>query len=309
MPPPADTGVPPLENLACRSRALAAIRAFFAARGFIEVETPVRIPAPALELHIDSPPAGRGHWLRASPELHMKRLLAAGCPRIYQIGPCFRAGERGARHTPEFTMLEWYRARAGAREILADTEALVRQVVRETLGRETLDVGGTAVDLAAPWRVLTVREAFRTWAGWDPVAAYDADRFDLDLVTRVEPALPRDRAVVLTDYPAAAAALARLSPADPAVAERWELYIGGLELANAYGELTDPAAQRERFMACAAARRAAGREVYPLDEPFLAALEAGMPPAGGIALGVDRLVMLLCGASAIEEVRPFCPPR
>lgn len=304
-----DTGIPVLENLRLRSRALTAIRTFFTRRGFVEVETPVRIPAPALELHLDSPPAGTGHWLRASPELHMKRLLAAGCARIFQMGPCFRAGERGTRHNPEFTMLEWYRAHADAQAILADTEALVRETVREIRGSETLAVGGTTIDVAAPWQVLTVREAFITWAGWDPVAAYDADRFDFDLVTRVEPALSRDRPVVLTDYPAAAAALARLSPADPRVAERWELYIGGIELANAYGELTDPVAQRARFVACADARRAAGREVYPLDEPFLAALEAGMPPAGGIALGVDRLVMLLCGAAAIEEVRPFCPPR
>jgi lysyl-tRNA synthetase class 2 len=115
--------------------------------------------------------------------------------------------------------------------------------------------------------------------------------------------------VVLTEYPAAAAALARLKPGDPAVAERWELYIGGLEIANAYGELTDPQAQRARFLACAEARRALGREVYPLDESFLGALEAGMPPSGGIALGVDRLVMLLCGAESIEEVRSFCPLR
>jgi lysyl-tRNA synthetase class 2 len=304
-----DTGVAPLVNLALRSRALAAMRAFFTHRDFVEVETPVRIPAPALELHIDAPPAGSGHWLRTSPELHMKRMLAAGCPRLFQIGPCFRAGERGARHTPEFTLLEWYRAHAGCGEILADTEALVRYVAQETLHRATLTVAGAAVDLAAPWHVLTVREAFRGWAGWDPVADYDADRFDLDLVNRVEPALPRDRPVVLTDYPAAAAALARLKPGDSAVAERWELYIGGLEIANAYGELTDPHAQRARFLACAEARRAHGREVYPLDESFLGALEEGLPPSGGIALGVDRLVMLLCGAVAIEEVRSFCPVR
>jgi lysyl-tRNA synthetase class 2 len=305
----ADTGVAPLENLTVRSRALAALRAFFTQRGFVEVETPVRIPAPALELHIDAPPSGPGHWLRTSPELHMKRMLAAGCARIFQIGPCFRAGERGSRHTPEFTLLEWYRAHAGCREILADTEALVRHVAQETLQRTTLTIAGATVDLAAPWLVLTVREAFLAWAGWDPVADYDADRFDLDLVNRVEPALPRDRPVVLTEYPAAAAALARLKPGDPAVAERWELYIGGLEIANAYGELTDPQAQRARFLACAEARRALGRDVYPLDEPFLGALEAGMPPSGGIALGVDRLVMLLCGAESIDEVRSFCPLR
>lgn len=304
-----DTGVPPLKNLERRSHVLSAIRIFFIERGFIEVETPIRIPAPAIECHIDAPPSGPGWWLRTSPELHMKRMLAAGCPRIFQMGACFRAGERGARHNPEFTMLEWYRAHADSHDILKDTEALLRYVVRATLGGATLTVANTPVDLGAPWHVLTAREAFLTWAGWDPVADYDADRFDLDLVNHVEPALPRDRPVVLTDYPAAAAALARLKPGDPTVAERWELYIGGLELANAYSELIDPVAQRVRFAAAAEARRALGREDYPLDEPFLAALEAGMPPSGGIALGVDRLVMLLCGATTIEAVRSFCPPR
>jgi lysyl-tRNA synthetase class 2 len=293
------------DRLAVRSRVLRAVREFFYDEGFIEVETPVRIPAPALETHIDAPPSGRA-WLRTSPELHMKRLLADGAERIYQMGPCFRAGECGRRHNPEFTLLEWYRANADYTDILRDAEALLTSVCERVCGSDSLDYAGRRIDLARPWHCITVREAFRRWAGWDPAASWDADRFDADLVAKVEPALPQDKPCVLTDYPAPAAALARLKPHDPAVAERWEVYVGGLELANAYSELCEPAAQRARFEACADERRRLGREAYPLDEPFLAALARGLPPCGGIALGVDRLVMLICGADDIADVRPFC---
>jgi lysyl-tRNA synthetase class 2 len=298
---------PSTRNLTIRSKALQACREFFYSAGFIEVETPVRIPAPAPELHIDAPASG-GAWLRASPELHMKRLLADGHERIFQIGPCFRQGERGARHAPEFTMLEWYRTPADYADILRDCEGLVRYVVRQVTGGTTLTCGSRMIDVATPWPRLTVREAFRQHAGWDPVTSFDADRFDLDMVNQVEPALPASRPCVLMDYPAAAAALARLKPGDPAVAERWELYLGGLEIANAYSELTDAGTQRKRFQECNRDRQAAGRAAYPLDEPFLAALTRGLPPCGGIALGIDRLVMLLCNARVIDEVRPFCPP-
>ncbi len=297
--------IPSLPNLETRSQVLRAVREFFDRESFVEVETPVRIPAPALETHIDAPASGRG-WLRTSPELHMKRLLAAGCARIYQMGPCFRVGECGRRHNPEFTLLEWYRAGADYTDILRDTEALLRHVFERVAGRAAIAYRGRTVDLVPPWHVVAVRDAFRRWAGWDPVADWDAERFDLDLVSRVEPALPQDRPCVLTDYPAPAAALARLKPGDPSVAERWEVYVAGLELANAYSELCDPAAHRARFLETAEARRALGKEVYPLDEPFLRALERGMPPCGGIALGVDRLVMLACGAENIAEARPFC---
>ncbi len=287
-----------------RARVRRAIRGFFEARGFLEVETPVRLPAPALELHIDAIPAGAA-WLRTSPELHMKRLLAAGCDRLVQLGPCFRDGERGDRHHPEFTLLEWYRARADYRDLLGDAKVLLADAARAALGRTEFEYRGTRIELMPVWEVLTVREAFRAFAGWDPVASFDPARFDEDLVLKVEPNLPTDRPVVLMDYPVAAAALARRKPDDPRVAERWELYVGGLELANAFSELTDPVEQRARFEACAAERRALGRPVYPLDEPFLAALEAGLPPSAGIALGVDRLVMLLAGAASLDEVLPF----
>lgn len=289
--------------LLIRSRLLHAIRGFFHERGFVEVETPVRLAAPALELHIDAEPAG-DHWLRTSPELHMKRLLAGGLDNLFQLGPCFRRGERGDRHHPEYTMLEWYRARADYTDILADTKALLAHCAQAVLGRTDLTYQGRAIALLPRWERLTVSEAFQRWAGWDPVTQWDAERFDLDLVDKVEPRLPRECPVVLTDYPAPAAALARRKPSDPRVAERWELYVGGLELANAYSELTDPAEQRARFEACARDRRALGREVYPLDEAFLSALET-MPPAGGIALGVDRLAMLFADAATLDGVMAF----
>jgi len=291
--------------LALRSRVLAAVRAFFAQRGYLEVETPVRIAAPALESHIDAEPSG-SFFLRTSPELFLKRLLAAGHARVFEMGPCFRRGERGALHNPEYTMLEWYRAGASYRDVLDETLALLRSVAREVSGGTLPQRNGVAIDLGAEAEVRTVAATFREFAGWDPVAAFDADRFDRDLVGRVEPALAaRARAVFLTDYPAARAALARLKPGDPRAAERWELYVGGVELANAFGELTDAAEQRARFERCAAERAAAGRAVYPLDEAFLAALEAGLPDCAGVALGIDRLAMVLGGYDTIGEVRAF----
>lgn len=298
--------IPSLRNLAIRSQTLQACREFFWRAGFLEVETPVRIPTPAPELHIHAPPSGKA-WLRTSPELHMKRLLASGCERIFQVGPCFREGERGSRHTPEFTLLEWYRTPADYTDILRDCQELLRYVVRRVTGGDSMTWRDGQINIVAPWIHITVQDAYLQHAGWDPVKAYDADRFDLDMINKIEPVFPTERPCILTDYPAAAAALARLKPDNPSVAERWELYLGGIEIANAYSELTDAATQRARFEAVNAARRQAGQTAYPLDEPFLAALQQGLPPCGGIALGIDRLVMLLCGAQAIDEARAFCP--
>lgn len=286
-------------NLAMRSRVLHAMRSFFHERGYLEVETPVRLRAPALELHIDAEPSG-DRWLRTSPELHMKRLLAEGHERLFQLGPCFRRGERGPLHHPEYTMLEWYRVGVGYRDIIPETAALLACAARAANSATRIGL----LDLAEPWHEIMVSDAFLEHAGWDPCASYDADRFDLDLVDKVEPALPRDRPVVLIDYPAEAAALARLNPSNPRVAERWELYAGGVELANAYGELVAPDEQRARFEHCAAERTALGRENYPLDEAFLEALPR-VPPCAGIALGVDRLVMLLAGATDLDDVMAF----
>jgi lysyl-tRNA synthetase class 2 len=294
----------PLDALRTRQSMLRAMRSFFEARDYLEVDTPVRIPTPALEEHIDAEPAG-DCFLRTSPEFHMKRLLVGGSGPLYQIGPCFRRGERGRLHHPEYTMLEWYRPGTDYRGLLDETRDLVLHIADNLLGCTVLRYRGADIDLEASWSVHTVAEAFRRHAAWDPVEQFDADRFDGDLVERIEPKLASDRPSVLMDFPAARAALACLSPSDPRVAERWELYIGGLELANAYSELTDAEEQRYRFEQWSRSRRNAGRAIYPPDEEFLAALDTGLPPCAGCALGVDRLVMLFCDAASLAEILPF----
>ena len=288
-----------------RGNLLRAVRRFFHEAGYLEVETPVRIPAPALEPHVDAERSGN-RFLRTSPELHMKRLLAADFKRVFQIGPCFRRGERGRRHNPEFSLLEWYRAGADYMGMLDETRSLVLSVLRDTLGCEELFYGGRRINLSLDWDCLTVEMAFLAAAGWNPVAAFDEERFNLDLVGKVEPSFAPDRPTVLKDYPAALAALARYRTGAPETAERWELYIGGLEIANAFSELTDSAEQRARFEKCRRVRRKRGAEEYPIDEDFLSALEAGLPDCGGVALGIDRLVMLAAGVDSIEKVRLFC---
>ncbi len=290
--------------LELRARLNDGLRRFFRERGFLEVDTPVLLPANAPEANIDAVPAGSG-WLRTSPELHMKRLLAAGYGNIFQLGPVARDGEHGRWHHPEFTLLEWYRADAGYLEILADAKALLAFVATELRGGVDFSWQGKPVSFAQElWEKQAVSQAFIQHAGWDPALKFDADRFDLDLVTRVEPALPPDHPVVLIDYPAPLAALARRKPGDPSRAERWELYLGGVELANAYSELADPAEQRARFLEANEHRARRGAKPYPLDEAFLAAL-AQLPPSGGIALGVDRLLMILADADSLDGVLPF----
>lgn len=276
-----------------RDLMMRAMRDFFHSDGFIEVETPIRLPAPCLEEHIDAVSAD-GEFLRTSPELHMKRLVCAGFEKIFCVGSCFRRGEFGRLHNPEYTMLEWYRADADYLDILDDLKKLV-EAVRFSIDGKVLP----------EWRVLTVSEAFLKFAGWDPAEEYDADRFDLDLLDKVEPYLKEMGVVVLKDYPAEAAALSRRKPGNEKVAERFELYIDGVEIANAYSELTDPVEQRLRFVECAEKRKRAGCEVYPLDEDFLTALEIGMPNCGGIAVGMDRLLMVLIGEESLDQILPF----
>ncbi|MGA0333844.1 MAG: EF-P lysine aminoacylase EpmA [Kiritimatiellia bacterium] len=289
--------------LQLRARVLTVIREFFTSRDYLEVETPVRVRTPAMEDHIDAEASGDG-WLRTSPELHMKRMLCADYGKIFQIGPCFRRGERGQRHLPEYCMLEWYWPGAENQDLIAEVCDLLARVAAEAGGGP---FGG--VDLCGNPEIIPVREAFLQWAGWDPVQKFDADRFDLDLVEKIEPRLAGFRVpVIFRDFPAARSALARLHREDPRIAERWELYLGGVELANAYTELTDAEEQRQRFEQCAEGRAGRKQEIYPLDEPFLSALEQGMPPAAGIALGVDRLMMRLLGTEDIRDVVAFPVP-
>ena len=216
-----------LDNLRLRAEVLHLIRDWFHVHDFVEVETPVRIAKPALELHIDAI-VSKSAFLRTSPELHMKRLVACGMERIYQIGPCFRDGESGPLHNPEYCMLEWYRAGVDYRVILEDTISLIRHVCPSS----SIIVHGQSVNLSEAWYEVSVCDAFHEHAGWDPRENFVADRFDIDLIEKVEPNLPRDRPVVLIDYPAQAAALSRLKIDDRNLAERWELYIGGIEVAK-----------------------------------------------------------------------------
>jgi lysyl-tRNA synthetase class 2 len=287
--------------LEARARIVQTIRAFFVGRGYLEVETPHRIPANAPEPHIDAVPAD-GCFLQTSPELCMKRLLAAGYPRLFQICRCWRQGERGSRHLPEYTMLEWYRAEADYTELMEECEALLSALAPQ--GR--LSYGDAQIDLAPPWERLTVADAFARFGSLRLPEALAAGRFDEILALEIEPKLGRGKPTFLTEYPAELAALARKKPGDRAVAERFELYVAGMELANAFSELTDAAEQRARFERDEARRRAAGKPPYPSPEPFLRELET-MPPAAGIALGVDRLVMLLTGAESIDAVVTFTP--
>ncbi|MDX9710288.1 MAG: EF-P lysine aminoacylase EpmA [Trichloromonas sp.] len=280
-----------------RARIVQTIRAFFVAGDFLEVETPHRLPGNAPELHIDAIVCGDG-FLHTSPELCMKRLLAAGYPRLFQLCRCWRQGERGSRHLPEYTMLEWYRAGCDYRALMDDCEALFAALCPEgTLA---------GVDLTPPWERLTVAEAFTRYGSLSLEDALSDGRFDEIIALEIEPRLGQERPTFLLDYPAGHAALARRKPDNPHVAERFELYIGGMELANAFSELTDPDEQRRRFEQEEAERRRLGKTPYPSPEKFLREL-ALLPAAAGIALGVDRLIMLLTGASTIDEVVAFTP--
>lgn len=323
-----------LPALRCRARIKQALRDHFAAEDFLEVETPILQASPGNETHIRAfatdlvSPGGTSArlFLHSSPEFACKKLLAAGLDRIVTFAPVFRNGERGRLHHPEFIMLEWYRAGADLETLMEDCAAVLRRAA-EAAGVALLRHGQAEADpFAAPER-LTVVEAFARHAdvdlaamlpgspgGFDRlkveterlglrVAADDSwsDLFSKIISARVEPKLGLGRATILTRYPASEAALARLCPDDPRYAERFELYACGVELANAFGELRDAAEQRRRFEAAEAERLRIYGCAYPLDEDFLAALPA-MPEAAGIALGFDRLVMLLTGARRIEDV-------
>lgn len=307
-----------LEALRLRARLLAELRDFFGARGLLEVETPQLSAAAATDLHLDSLYArgagGPEGWLHTSPEFPMKRLLAAGCGDCWQLARVFRGGEQGRRHNPEFSLLEWYRVGWDAARLMDEVDAFVR----------TLAAGRLALGESLR---LTYREALRRYAGFDPfltpvreiasaleargvevprdMAADEAGLLDLALALLVEPALDPAQPTFIHDFPASHAALARIRPGDPPVAERFELFLGGMELANGFCELTDAAEQRARFAADLDARARRGLHAPPLDERLLAALAHGLPECAGVALGFDRLVMLLAGAEDIREVLAF----
>jgi lysyl-tRNA synthetase class 2 len=320
-----------------RARLAAETRAFLGGRGYQEVETPCLVPVPGMEVHLRAfrtafrPHLGAGRdavlWLRTSPELALKRLLVAGAGPVFELARVWRNGEVSPRHGPEFTMLEWYAPGLGLDALMDETEALLRSVCPAVVAH-----GGVETDLRPAFERLTMADAFRRHCrGLDILATVDPataegdaaalhaaagaaglglpaglgweDAFFHLVLTHVEPRLGRDRATFLTHWPAPQAALARRDPADPRAALRFELFVAGLEIANAFDELTDPAEQRARFTRDVAARQAeAGAEGWEVDEGFLAALDHGMPSGSGIALGFDRLAMLAAGAASIDQV-------
>ena len=317
--------------LELRARLMAATRVFFAARDFLEVDTPALQVSPGLEPHLMAfatelvsadQQSRRTLYLHTSPEFAMKKLLAAGLPRIFQLAHVFRNGERASTHSPEFTMLEWYR-NGLYQEIVTDTAALIRELAA-VAGDGRVSWRGIACDLSAEPEIVTVQAAFGRHTGVDLLATLgdmpalsnearrigvrvgEGDRWD-DLVLRIlaeriEPFLGAGRPAFLTEYPVEMAALARAKPGDPRVAERTELYVCGVELANGFGELTDAAEQRRRFDADMDLKESLYGTRYPLDEDFLAALAHGMPDSAGMALGFDRLAMLLAGAGQIDDI-------
>ena len=306
-----------LATLKQRARMLQDIRAFFDARGLLEVETPILSNAGATDPHIDSlqsqwQDGGQPVYLHTSPEYAMKRLLAAGSGPIYQISRVFRYGERGRQHHPEFTMLEWYQPGFDHLQLLSEVDELVRMLL----------AGHVSLQTTLRW---TYREAWQQTLGVDPfmldtahlqqlagergidVTGLGDDRdswLQLLMTHCIEPALPRATPVFIYDFPASQAALARIREDDPPVAERFELYINGMELANGFHELTDAAEQRRRFESDLARRQQMSKAAMPLDEKLLAAL-SHMPDCAGVAVGVERLLMVALGADKIDEVMAF----
>jgi lysyl-tRNA synthetase class 2 len=329
------------ENLFARGRILAAVRAFFATEGFVEVQTPALQVSPGLEPHLKAfatelhdPRDGtvKRLYLHTSPEFAMKKLLAGGMgngiDRIWQLAPVFRDGERGATHHPEFAMLEWYRAGATYRDLMTDCEKLLL-ACQAVSGGAALSRNGRSADARRSFERLSVADAFLRYVNIDisftapdpaapdfallagaaekiGIAPHPGDDWESlyfrIFLDRIEPHLGIGAPTILYDYPVSMAALSRRKADDPRLAERFELYVCGLELANAFSELTDPKEQRARFEADQARKQALYGETYPIDEDFLAALEHGLPECAGIALGFDRLVMLCTGAAHIEEV-------
>jgi len=292
-------------TLRLRAKILQEIRNFFIAGGYLEIETPTLIPAPAPEFHIDTMIC-HGLFLHPSPELCMKRLLAAGYGKIFQICRCFRQHERGARHLPEFTMLEWYRREADYRDLMAECEDIVLHLAT-TLGHGgAVSYQGQIIRLQKPWERITVHAAFEKYAHLSVEEALAGDCFDEILTAQVEPNLGRERPTFLYDYPLAMGALARIKREDVSVAERFELYMAGMELANAFTELADGEEQRRRFVQEEDNRRRAGKPPYPTPEPFLESLR-GLGESAGIAVGLDRLVMIFADALHIDDVVAFPP--
>jgi lysyl-tRNA synthetase class 2 len=288
-----------------RAQILQEIRHFFIEQGYLNVETPHRIPTPAPETHID--PVASGTWfLHASPELCMKRMLSAGYEKIFQICRVWRERERGNQHIPEFTLLEWYCSGMDYRMLMEECESLIQTVATSIGLGQKIIFRDHVIDLTRPWERISVREAFHQYARTSMAEALERNLFDEIVVQEIEPRLGLGKPTFIYDYPAQLGAMARLKPEDQTVAERFELYMGGLELANGFSELVDAEEQRKRFNRENENRRLLGKPIYPMPEKFLMELEE-MPPSAGIALGIDRLLMVFLDVPSIDEVVAFTP--
>ena len=294
--------------LKLRANVIKTVRNFFWERGFLEVETPLLIPANAPEEYINPVTTLPSWQLQTSPEICMKRLLSNGHRKIFQISHCWRSDERGSRHLSEFTMLEWYRANADYQTLMVDCEELLQYVAATCLPEQHCFIDNSSkIDPFAPWHYISVQEAFLRFGQVDVLACLRNGLYEEILTTIIEPSLAEfDAPVFLMDYPAGLAALARTKAENRELSERFELYVGGLELANGFSELNDPLEQRRRFEEANRQRSRAGQTELPLPEPFLDSL-ASMPDSAGIALGIDRLVMLTAGVTTIDEVVAFTP--
>jgi lysyl-tRNA synthetase class 2 len=292
-------------NLHLRSQIIQAVRSFFIDRNYLEVETPIRIPAPAPEAHIDA--VASGAWfLQTSPELCMKQLLAAGFPRIFQICKCFRQRERGRKHLPELTMLEWYRAEGNYLSLMEECQELLTFIASQLGSGQGLKYRDHRIELSKPWLRLPVADAFEKYGSVSMDEALASGSFDEVMALEIEPRLGAPVPAFLYDYPAPHGALARLKPGNPLLAERFEFYVAGLELCNGFSELNDALEQRRRFEKEQLLRRSLNKTAYPMPHKFLEAL-ADMPAAAGNALGIDRLVMLFADTDQIDDVVAFTP--
>ncbi|MCD6497407.1 MAG: EF-P lysine aminoacylase GenX [Deltaproteobacteria bacterium] len=309
-----------------RARMTAAFRAGLDRRGYIEIHSPVLVRSPGTDPNIEPISVPGWGYLATSPEFQLKRLLVGGFERIYSVGPAFRADERGPHHNPEFVIAEWYHVGVGYLEFAEETEAFLAELAQDVTGSMVVDTAWGRLDLTPPWPRLTIAQAFERLAGMPfsmdrdhmyesarqqgMIVPDDADWQELFFrvfVERIEPNLGGDRPVFLMDWPEPLAALARTRTNDDGqtVAERFEIFAGGIELANAYGELTEAREQSRRFQRDLDRRRGLGRPAYPGDDRLVAALEEGLPSCSGIALGMDRLAMLLFGCGSIEDVMAF----
>jgi len=288
-----------------RARMIYAIRDFFVKKNYLEVETPSMITAPIPEPHIDAISCG-DLFLHTSPELCMKRLLAAGYPKIFQICKCFRAGERGAFHLPEFTMLEWYYRGMDYRMLMKECENLIISVAHNLGYGDAIHYQGNTLSLQKPWETISVRDAFACYAPMQMDEAVNEDLFDEMMVCHIEPHLGLEQPTFIYDYPVSGATLAKAKEEEPGIAERFELYMGGIEIANACSELTDMQEHHVRIEKVQKYRYSMNKPMYPISECFLRDI-ADMPEAAGIALGVDRLAMIFSNASVIDDVVAFTP--